>query len=1084
MVSILFADLVGFTARSDRADPEDIRGTLVPFHRIAKEEIERHGGTLDKFIGDAAMGVFGVPAIHEDDPHRAIRAALAIQRRVGELGRTDPERAFEVRAAVETGEAVVTLATGPQIGENVVGDVVNTASRLQSVAPSGGVVVGEGAHHRVESAIDASVMEAVAVKGKAEPLRVWRVHAVRAASAVEAGPFVGRDGELRALEAAWASVGQTGSGRGAVVLGEAGIGKSRLVAEFRVRIGGNGHPLWLQGACPPYGEAATFLAFREVVLGALGLGEDAEAEEVGSALDGMVGRIEGDTVDRSWLRSRLAPLVVPGGDGPAEADREELFGACERFLRGLAGSGPMVLVLEDLHFAEPAMNALALHLTRALAGTPVLVVCTAREELFDRHDEWRDATSRPDGTALIRVARLSEEEVGELLGGVAGRVPDDDRAALTSRAGGNPLFARELARMFEETGGRSVRDAVPDTVQAVVAARIDLLPPAGRRLLQAAAVIGDTFWPDAVRVVSGEDAAGIESAFGSLVSRGLIREQPSSLPGRREFSCTHAVIRDVAYGQIPRRRRADRHLAAARWLEEALGERSVERAEALAHHYSVAIDFTTAAGDAPDAAAVASAVRFLTMAGNRSGQLDAGRATGYFLRALELVSPTDPGRAPLLVAGARYGRRSGRIPSDDVVRMLEEAAALFLQENDRAGAGEANLRLSMQLGARGQGDRARETLHEAVRLLEGTPGAGAELSLAHAALGEDASLSGRVEEALEWSERALAGAPTDEARIMALQIRGDARCALGDLDGVADLRESVAMAEREGLAMDAAVAHSWLAEWRWLLEGPAAGNDEELLGVHLADRRGLTGAAMWSRAARLGMLFDLGRWDELLTLGHRLLAEDLAAGGTQITGLVHAARIPVLVYRGRVGEALERRDATLADARDAQDLQFLLPALAAAAAASAAAADRTAAIELAGEFRAAARGRRTVYREIYGPPVVRAAIAAGNTRLAAELAADLGGTSLRQEAAAATGRGLVLAAERRFEEALRAFDGAEGRWRDQGVVIERDLAGMDAARCLAALGRPQEARERASAAGASLRSMGVVNVADPVESAG
>jgi hypothetical protein len=228
------------------------------------------------------------------------------------------------------------------------------------------------------------------------------------------------------------------------------------------------------------------------------------------------------------------------------------------------------------------------------------------------------------------------------------------------------------------------------------------------------------------------------------------------------------------------------------------------------------------------------------------------------------------------------------------------------------------------------------------------------------------------------------------------------------------------------------------------------------------------------------MLFDLGRWDELLELGDRLLAEDLAAGGTQITGVVHAARIPVLVHRGRAGEAVEPLGEMLSAAREAQDLQFLLPALAAAAAAEAAAGDGSAAIELVAEFRSAAHGRRTVYRELYGPPVVRAAIAAGGEGLAAELAADLGGASPRQEAASATGRALVLAVERRFEEAGRAFDDAERRWRDQGVVIERDLAAMDAARCLAALGRPGDARARASAAQASLRAMGVVDVPDAV----
>src|SRR4051812_5133727 len=235
VVSILFADLVGFTASSDRADPEDVRGTLVPFHRMAKEEIERHGGTLDKFIGDAAMGVFGVPAVHEDDPERAVRAALAIQRRAAEFAQANPAREFHVRVAVETGEAVVTLASGPQIGENVVGDVVNTTSRLQGLAPVDGVVVGEGAHRYVRAAVDAYETEPVAVKGKAEPLRVWRVDGMREATtgpAPDVGPFVGRRAELETLEGLWREVVDSGSSGASLIVGEPGIGKSRLLGEL------------------------------------------------------------------------------------------------------------------------------------------------------------------------------------------------------------------------------------------------------------------------------------------------------------------------------------------------------------------------------------------------------------------------------------------------------------------------------------------------------------------------------------------------------------------------------------------------------------------------------------------------------------------------------------------------------------------------------------------------------------------------------------------------------------------------------------------------------------------------------------
>jgi tetratricopeptide (TPR) repeat protein len=868
------------------------------------------------------------------------------------------------------------------------------------------------------------------------------------------------------------------------------------VAELRRSLdAGPRPPAWLHGACPSYGEAATFRAFAEVVREHAGIRQDAEPQEVRSALVAAVDRIEPDPADRAWLLSRLGPLAVPGeAAGVGAADREELFGACERFLRMASRGSPVAVVLEDLHFAEPPMAALALHLVRALEGAPVLALVTARDELLDRDDDWRASAGRPGGPRLIRMPRLSDGDVRTLLAGAAtgasggGGAPEEAERALIERAGGNPLFARELVRMLAESRGDAAPDAVPDTVQAVVAARLDLLPPGQRPLVQSASVIGDSFWPGAVASVAGGDPATVAAELDALAARGLVREHQSSIAGEREFSFSHAVIRDVAYGQVPRRNRAKRHVAAARWMEGALGDRSSDRAEALAHHYSVAVDLVRAAGDDPAEDVLSDARRFLSLAGDRSATLDAKRGTEYFLQALELAPPGHPDRAALLVSAARYGRRSGRVAADDVVRMLEEATGEFLERDDRIGAGEACLRLSMQAGARGQAERAKAALARAVDLLEGEPGAEAELALAYATLGEDAALGGRFEEALDWSGRALALPGTDETAIMALQIRGDARCSLGDLDGVRDLEESLGRAEREGLAMDAAVAHSWLAEWRWLLEGPAAGVEEELRGEELGERRGLTAATMWSRAARLGMLYDLGEWDDLLELAGRLLNADVAAGGTQITGLVLAATSPVLVHRGRVDEALARQDEMLAAAREAEDLQFVLPALAAAATAAAATGDGPATAAFAGEFVERAHDRRTVYRELYGPAVLRACLRTGDgaaRATAASLAGDLAGSSPRQHAAAVTGRALLGAAGGRFEAALADFDDAESRWRNYGNPVEAALASLGAAGCLAGLGRPDpNVAARARPAREFLRSIGVVDADGPQADAG
>jgi class 3 adenylate cyclase/tetratricopeptide (TPR) repeat protein len=1075
IVSILFVDLVGFTESSDRADPEDVRGTLVPFHRIAKAEIERHGGTLDKFIGDAAMGVFGVPAVHEDDPERAVRAALAIQEGVRRFATEHPGRAFRVRVGVETGEAVVTLATGPQIGENVVGDVVNTASRLQGVAPAGGVVVGEGAHRLTNGTVDYAPMEPVAVKGKSEPLNVWLAEGVRstAAPAPSPGRFVGRDAELDALASLWAEVVDSGSARPALVLGEPGIGKSRLVAELRIRLAALDRlPAWRLGVCPPYGEAATFRAFADVLRAHLEVREADEPGVIEARLIAAAGELEPDPAERQWLVARLAPLVLPGAGG--ETDREELFGACERFLRLAARRSPVAVVIEDLHVGEPPMQALALHLARALEGAPVLVLCTAREELLDRDEAWRAAVAAPGGPALVRLRRLADDDVRALVEDLAhagAAVVEGAEAGLVERAGGNPLFAREMVRMLAETREDPRGSAIPDTVQAVVAARLDALPPGHRSLVQAASVIGAAFWPDAVAAVSGTQPGPVLQALDSMVERGLVGEQPTSLPGHREFSFTHAVIRDVASGQMPRRNRAARHVAAARWIEEAAGEQASDRAEALAHHYSVAVELTRAAGAEPETAVLGGAVRFLALAGDRSTSLDAVRATEYYLQALDLLPDGDPQRPRLLLRAARFGRRSGR-PGDQVVRLFEEAAAEFLERGDRAGAGEARVRLSLQLASQGQADAARAALREAIALLEGEPGARAELALAYATLGEEAALRGRPEEALEWSDRALAEPAADETRIMALQIHGDARCSLGDLGGLDDLRLAIDLADGAGLAIDLVVAHSWLAEWRWLLEGPEAGLAQERLGEEIGLRRGLSGAALWSSAACLGMLFDLGRWDEALELGERLLRQDLEAGGSQITGLVLAALAPVLVHRGRAAEALARQDEMLAAAREAEDFQFLLPALSAAVVTAADSGRPAEALALGAEFLDRTHGRATMYRELYGLQVVRACLAAGDAGLAERLADDMSESSPRQASAARTARALVLASGGRTEEALSAFEEAEAAWRAHGNAVEAALAALGAAECLAALGRTEEAAKRAAAAAAAFRGFG------------
>jgi class 3 adenylate cyclase len=338
VVSILFADLAGFTSTSDQADPEDVRRTLIPFHTIAKEEIERFGGTLDKFVGDAAMGVFGAPVAHEDDPERAVRAALAIQARTADM-------AIPVRAAVNTGEAVVTFATGPQIGENVAGDVVNTASRLQGVAPHGGVVVGESTYRSTRDAVDYGELEPVEVKGKADPLRVWLAGSVRTEAPgradEDATPFVGRERERHLLRELFDRSVRESSLQFVTIVGEPGIGKTRLVADLHEHLlTGTAPVTWYRGRCLPYGESVTFAPLEEIVREATGVMRSDDREEAAGKLADHIARLEPRATEAEWLRARLAPLIGLAEPTSTAPDRAESFTAWARFLVADRSSSP------------------------------------------------------------------------------------------------------------------------------------------------------------------------------------------------------------------------------------------------------------------------------------------------------------------------------------------------------------------------------------------------------------------------------------------------------------------------------------------------------------------------------------------------------------------------------------------------------------------------------------------------------------------------------------------------------------------------------------------------------------------------
>jgi class 3 adenylate cyclase len=600
VVSVLFCDLVGFTAASETVDPEDVQARLRPYHERVRGVLERHGGTVEKFVGDAVMAVFGAPAAHEDDAERAVRAGLRILEAIEELNEADAELELQVRVGINTGEAVVALGARVDEGEGLVmGDVVNTAARIQGVAPVGGVAVGEQTFRATSRVFAYEPLAPVSVKGKAEPVSLWRATAAVARFGTDVTrqfttPLVGRELEKSLLIGTFERSAQQRSVQLVTVVGEPGVGKSRLVAELFAYLETKPElTRWRQGRCLPYGEGITFWALGEIVKAEASILESDAADLAMAKLEAAVSP---DEPERRWLVQRLAPLV--GVEAASSAERQELFTAWRRFLEGLAAARPSVLVFEDLHWADEALLAFLEHLAEWAEGVPLFLLCTARPELHERHSGWaggiRNATT-------INLQPLSDPETAELVSHLVTTMvlgPELQEGVL-ERAGGNPLYAEEFVRLFADRGvapGDEVPE-LPESLQALIAARLDTLPAERKNLLQDAAVLGKVFWVGALAEIGGRNADELERALHELVRKELVRPaRVSSIEGENEYSFWHVLVRDVAYGQIPRGERARRHRAAAAWIERQAHGRVEDLAEVLAHHYLQALELVEAAG--------------------------------------------------------------------------------------------------------------------------------------------------------------------------------------------------------------------------------------------------------------------------------------------------------------------------------------------------------------------------------------------------------------------------------------------------------------------------------------------------------
>jgi class 3 adenylate cyclase len=413
IVSVLFCDLVGFTAASEQQDPEDIRDRIRPYHARLRQEIERYGGTVEKFVGDAVMAAFGAPVAHEDDAERAVRAGLGILDAITELNEADPDLDLKVRVGINTGEAVVAVAAQPERGEGLVtGDVVNTAARIESAAPVNEVAVGEQTYRTTSHIFEYEPLDPVSVKGKAEPLALWRANAVRIRFGTDfyehATPFVGRELEKPLLIGIFERALQRRMVQLVTIVGEPGVGKSRLVAELFAYMDAKPEIIrWRQGRCLPYGEGITFWALGEIVKREAAILESDSAQVAAAKLDAA---LSPDEPERRWLIQRLAPLV--GIEAAAPSERQESFTAWRRYLEGLAAARETVLIFEDLHWADDALLAFLEHLAEWSEDVPLLIICNARPELYERRPGW-GAGQRNAHT--INLSPLSHEETAELV---------------------------------------------------------------------------------------------------------------------------------------------------------------------------------------------------------------------------------------------------------------------------------------------------------------------------------------------------------------------------------------------------------------------------------------------------------------------------------------------------------------------------------------------------------------------------------------------------------------------------------------------------------------------------------------------
>jgi class 3 adenylate cyclase/tetratricopeptide (TPR) repeat protein len=918
VVSVLFADLVGFTSRAERLDVEEVRGTLEPYHARLRELLERFGGTVEKFVGDAVMAVFGAPVAREDDAERAVRAALAIRDAVGELGGE-----LRVRVGVNTGEALVTLGSRPERGEGFVsGDVVNTAARLQALAPVDGVLVGEATYRATERVIMFEPQDPVMAKGKADPLACWVALEPRSlvpTTVRESTPLVGRDRERRLLLDALERCRAEASVQLVTIVGVPGIGKTRLVDELRAQVEAEPElTTWRQGRVLSYGEGVAFWAVGEMVKQQAGILESDDAATTAAKLDATIASVGLSGVDAVWVRRQLAPLVGVESGGESGGLEEALAG-WRMFFEAVASQGPAVLVVDDLHWADDALLEFLDGLVERIGAVPLLVVCTARPELWERRTGW--GGGKPNAVT-ISLQPLSEPETRELIGTLIDPklLGDHTENAVLTQAGGNPLYAQEYVRTLAERGAEAI--GLPESVQAIIAARIDGLSLDEKSLLQDAAVVGRTTWLGAVCALGERERTAAEELAFRLERKQLLRRAVrSTVAGELELSFAHDLIRDVAYAQLTRPQRAERHERAATWVEQLAGDRD-DRAELIAHHLTTALELRDALAEATSALRQRTLSALVAATQQAAARYDQDATIALAEKALTL-DPDGETRADLLLRSA-VARSSAGTASE---AMLVEArdAALAAGRSEHAVHAAHLLALWAERNA-ADGTLADRYTAEALDLAAGQP-AGPIVSMPVSFKAFRLEIQGRFVEAIAVADSEIERAReagSDEAVAVLLMRRGASRLGSGDSAGLDDMRESYRILDRQADPRAAVTAMN-LAEALWVsfgrIEEAQAAYEE---GLAWARRAGHYSNERYGLAGEAGIAYHAGQPGQAAGL----LEAARAHGAEEFTDAWLLGWQGRLALSERPQQAVEDAERALAYADKTQNNEIRLEALA------------------------------------------------------------------------------------------------------------------------------------------------------------